>query len=155
MVSSSYMKRKGLFLVAVSLTIFVIGLVLQPFHAVVFLTRNSKVTIEVNGSPVNGEMLEGQLAAIVTTRVPGKAHSYRIFFEGDTDFNGDTGFVIDCHTWVAPDFPLLLEAADYPPCNILSEDVYKDRRWPVFRRQHSLEFAASGGATIRIRERHK
>jgi len=95
-------------------------------------------------------VLEGSLTTIVTRRDAGKAHSYRLFFEGDTDSTGGTGFVIDCHTWLAPRVPFLLEAGNYPPCNILSDDVYKDRRWPLFRRGKFIEFTPSAQSTIKI-----
>jgi hypothetical protein len=100
------MKRKGLIvatLVAVSI-IFFSYLFLRSTNAVAFLVRNRKATVEVNGKPVQGEILDGRLSAIATRRDDGKAHSYRLFFEGDTDSNGDTGWVIDCHAWVAPQF---------------------------------------------------
>jgi hypothetical protein len=63
--------------------------------------------------------------------------------------------VIDCHAWVAPRLPFLLEAANYPPCNILSEDVYKDRCWTLFRRGQSIEFMTDDLSTIRIGKRSK
>jgi hypothetical protein len=151
------MKRKGLIvatLVTLSI-IFASYLVLRSANAVAFLVRNRKATVEVNGKPVQGEILDGRLSAIVTRRDDGKAHSYRLFFEGDTDSNGDTGWVIDCHAWVAPRLPMLLEVANYPPCNILSDDVYKDRRWPLFRRGCFIEFVAGDLSTIRIRLRNE
>ncbi len=128
---------------------------LRSSGTVALLTLNKRVTIEVNGAPVPGEMLKGTRTAIVTRRDSGKRHSYRLFFEGDTDSTGDTGWVIDCHAWVAPRLPFLLEVANYPPCNILSEDVYKDRRWPLFRRGHFIEFVTNDGSTIRIGQRNR
>lgn len=50
--------------------------------------------------------------------------------------------MIDCHAWVAFRLPFLLEVP-YTPPNILSEDVYKDRRWPLLRRGHFIEFMTS------------
>src|SRR5690349_9943503 len=96
---------------------------LRSSGAVALLTLNRSAIIEVNGGPVPGEMLEGRVTAIVTRRDRIRSHSYRLFFEGDTDTTGDTGWVIDCHAWVAPRLPFLLEVGDYPPCNILSVDV--------------------------------
>ena len=128
---------------------------LRSSGTVALLTLNRSARIEVNGTPVPGEMLEGTLTAIVTRRDSGKRHSYRLFFEGDTDSTGNAGWVIDCHAWVAPRFPMLLEAGNYPPCNLLSEDVYKDRRWPLIRRGLSLEFVTSDLSTVRIGHRHK
>jgi len=130
-------------------------LYLRSSVAVELLTLYKGATIEVNGAPVPGEMLKGTRTAIVTRRDSGKRHSYRLFFEGDTDSVGDTGWVIDCHAWVAPRLPFLLEVANYPPCNILSEDVYKDRRWPLFRRGHFIEFVTSDRSTFRIGWRNR
>jgi hypothetical protein len=150
------MKNKGLFAAAlVVLSVLARCVFLRFYNAVALLTRNRSATIEVNGAPVQGEILDGRLTAIVTRRDPGKAHSYRLFFEGDTDSNGDTGFVIDCHAWVAPHLPFLLEVANYPPCNILSEDVYKDRRWPLVRKGQFIEFLTDSLSTVRIGERSK
>ena len=145
------MKKKVLIVVAiVVLSILWAGAFLHSYNAVSYLSRNRHSTVQVNGTPVDGDVLEGRLTAIVTRRDAGKAHSYRLFFEGDTDSAGDTGFVIDCHTWLAPRVPFLLEAANYPPCNILSDDVYKDRRWPLFRKGKFIEFATSEQSTIKI-----
>lgn len=150
------MKNKRPFAVAL-VTLFVLALAacafLRSYNAVALLTRNRSATIEVNGALVQGEILDGRLTAIVTRRDAGKAHSYRLFFEGDTDSKGDTGFVIDCHAWVAPRLPFLLEVANYPPCNILSEDVYKNRRWPLVRRGQFIEFLTDDLSTIRIGKR--
>ncbi|SRR6266849_3530790 len=149
--------KTGRLLVALFAFLFVVVVCvyLRSSGAVALLTLRRGATIEVNGAPVPGEMLEGRLTAIVTRRDRKKRHSYRLFFEGDTDSTGDMGWVIDCHAWVAPRLPLLLEVADYPPCNILSEDVYRDRRWPLFRRGHFIEFVTSNRSTIRIGQRNK
>jgi hypothetical protein len=148
------MKNKGWLAVAlVVLTVIATCAFLHSYHAVALLTRNKSTTIEVNGARVQGEILDGRLTAIVTRRDPGKVHSYRLFFKGDVDPNGETGFVIDCHALVAPRLPFLLEVANYPPCNILSEDVYKDRRRTLFRRGQFIEFGTDGFSTIRIGER--
>jgi hypothetical protein len=150
------MQRKALIAVVLAV-LSILGAIafLRSYNAVSFLTRNRRATIEVNGAPVQGDVLEGRLTAIVTTRDGGKDHSYRLFFEGDTDSTGDTGFVIDCHGWLAPRLPFLLEVANYPPCNILSEDVYKDRRWPIFRRGKFIEFVTNDQSTIRIGQRSR
>jgi hypothetical protein len=138
----------------VVLSILATVAILRSYRAIALLTRNRYATIEANNVPAQGDILEGNQTAIVTRRDPGKVHSYRLFFEGDTDSTGDTGFVIDCHAWVAPRLPFLLEVPNYPPCNILSEDVYKDRRWPLLRRGHFVEFATSDGSTIRSGQRN-
>ncbi len=156
MVSLLSMKRKVLSVIVLGgLSILAACAFLRSHRAIALLTRNGNATIEVNSALVQGEMLEGSLTAIVTRRDPGKEHSYRLFFEGDTDSTGDTGFVIDCHAWVAPRLPFLLEVPNYPPCNILSEDVYKDRRWPLLRRGHFIEFMTSDRSTIKIGQRNK
>ena len=150
------MEKKRVFLVALlPLSILAAGAYLRSVNAVAFLIRNRNAIIEVNGVRVRGEVLEGRLTAIVTRRDSGKPHSYRIFFEGDADATGDTGFVVDCHAWIAPRLPFLLEAGNYPPCNILSEDVYNDRRWPLFNRAHFIEFVTRDRTTIRIGKRNK
>jgi hypothetical protein len=149
--------KTGRLLVASFAFLFVVVayIYLRSSGAVGLLTLNRSAVIEVNGTRVPGEMLEGRLTAIVTRRDRNKRHSYRLFFEGDTDSTGDTGWVIDCHTWVAPRLPFLLEVPNYPPCNILSDDVYKDRRWPLFRRGIFIEFMTSDLSTIRISHRNK
>jgi hypothetical protein len=139
----------------VFLFVVIVCVYLRSSGAVALLTLNRSAMIEVNGAPVPGEMLEGRLTAIVTMRDRSKSHSYRLFFEGDTDSTGDTGWVIDCHAWVAPRLPFLLEVGDYPPCNILSEDVYQDRRWPLFHRGRFIEFVTSDRSTIRIGQRNR
>ena len=150
------MEKKRLFLVVLlPLSILAAGAYLRSVDAVAFLIRNRKAIIQVNGAAVRGEVLEGTLTAIITRRDAGQVHSYRIFFEGDIDATGNTGWVIDCHTWIAPRLPFLIEAANYPPCNILSEDVYNDRRWPLFHRGRFIEFVTSDRTTIRIGERNK
>jgi hypothetical protein len=149
-------KNKGPLAVAlVALFAFAAFAFLRSYNAVALLTRNKSATIEVDGARVQGEILDGKLTAIVTRRDPGKVHSYRLFFKGNTDPTGEAGFVIDCHAWVAPRLPFLPEVANYPPCNILSEDVYKDRRWTLFRRGPFIEFGTDKLSTIRIGVRNK
>ena len=87
-----------------------------------FLVLNRRATIGVNGALVQGELLEGHTAAITTIRDAGKKHSYALFFEGDTDFTGDMGFVVDCGEWVAPHLPLLPVTQNYPPCRRIIGD---------------------------------
>ena len=150
------MEKKRIFLVALlPVSILAAGAYLRSINAVALLVRNKQAIVEVNGVPVRGEVLEGRLTAIVTRRDTGKTHSYRIFFDGDVDATGDAGFVVDCHAWIAPRLPFLLETANYPPCNILSEDVYKDRRWPLFDRGRFIEFVINDRTTIRIDKRNK
>jgi len=87
-----------------------------------YLAIKRGLTIEVNGTVVRGEVLEGRMTAIVTTRDGGKEHSYKLFFAGDTDMTGNMGFVADCHRWVSPHFPFLLETRHYPRCKSLRVD---------------------------------
>ena len=77
------------------LFVLLVCVYLRSSGTVGLLTLNRSARIEVNGTPVPGEMLEGTLTAIVTRRDSGKRHSYRLFFEGDTDSTGNTGWVID------------------------------------------------------------
>jgi hypothetical protein len=145
------MKKKVLILAPLGvLSILCAGALLRSYNAVSYLSRNRHATIQVNGAPVDGDVLVGKLTAIITRRDAGKAHSYRVFFETDTDSLGNNGFVIDCRTWLAPRVPFLIEAANYPPCNILSDDVYKDRRWPLSRRGKFIEFTTNEQSTVRI-----
>jgi len=104
------MKRKWLLLVTSALLISIAtsGFLLVS-NRVAFLTVNTRARIELNGAPVAGEILENHVNAVVTTRIGNNAHSYRLFFEGDTDFTGDMGSVVDCKKWAAPRVPVLLE----------------------------------------------
>lgn len=82
-----------------------------------YLVLKKGVTLEVNGTPVRGEMLSGRAIAIVTRRDAGKEHSFQLFFAGDVDMKGDMGSVADCNQWVAPNLPLLIVTRHYPPCD--------------------------------------
>jgi len=118
-----------------------------------YLVLNRRVTIEVNGAPVQGEMLEGRATAIVTRRDAGKEHSYRLFFAGDTDTTGDIGFVVDCHRWLAPHSSFLLETRRYPPCDARLEDGFKPWGWPLIDKSNSMLFVTNDRSTIRINRR--
>jgi hypothetical protein len=84
----------------VILIMFAIGwLVLSS--RVAYFTLERRLRIEVDGVPVEGEILGNRFSAIVTRRDAGKKHSYQLFYEGDVDFTGDMGSVSDCHQWVA------------------------------------------------------
>jgi hypothetical protein len=117
---------------------------------VAYLTLDRRLTIEVNGTPVEGEILRNRVAAIVTRRDAGKKHSYQLLFEGDTDFTGDMGSVVDCHEWVAPHLPLLLETRSYPPCKRLPEDELELRRWPLIWQGNSMQFVTKDHTTISV-----
>jgi hypothetical protein len=115
-----------------------------------FLVLNSRATIGVNGALAQGELLEGHTAAIVTIREAGKKHSYALFFEGDTDFTGDMGFVVDCGQWVAPHLPLLLVTRNYPPCRRVFGGASDPGRWPLIDKGKSVQFALKDQSTITI-----
>jgi hypothetical protein len=116
-----------------------------------FLVLNTHAIIEVNGAPVKGEVLEGRATAIVTTRSPGRNHSYRLFFEGDTDVTGDMGSVVDCDQWVAPRLPFLPETRNYPPCKNPFNDSSRARRWPLINKGKFMQFDLKDQSAIRIR----
>jgi hypothetical protein len=117
------------------------------------LLKKSQVAVEVNGTRVSGDMFEGTRHAIVTRRDARKQHSYRLFFEVDTDASGDTGFVVDCPNWVAPGFPVLLETSSYPPCPIPSQEEGPYGRWRLVRSGQYLQFVTPSRETFKIRVR--
>jgi hypothetical protein len=60
------MKNKGLFAAALVVLSVLAGCVfLRFYNAVALLTRNRSATIEVNGAPVQGEILDGRLTVWV------------------------------------------------------------------------------------------
>jgi hypothetical protein len=117
---------------------------------VAYLALNRRSTIEVNGTPVPGEIFSNRSRAIVTRRDKNKQRSYRLFFEGDTDFTGDMGFVVDCGPWVAPHLPLLLETRNYPPCNRSFGAVSDSGRWPLIDKGKSMQFVLKDQTIITI-----
>ena len=117
---------------------------------VAYFTLDRRLRIEVNGVPVEGEILGNRVSAIVTRRDAGKKHSYQLFYEGDVDLTGDMGSVADCHRWVAPHFPFLLQTRSYPPCKRLPEDELGLRRWPLMVRGHSMQFVTKDHSTISV-----
>jgi hypothetical protein len=88
----------GLGIIALGLAAFAIG---DCYFAgsLRFLKLDTNPKISVNGAAVPGELLVGQTTAVVTVRDTDKAHSYQLFFEGDTDFTGDMGSLVDCGAW--------------------------------------------------------
>jgi len=136
-----------------ALTVIVV-VVLAPWlgfsGSVAYLTLDRRLTIEVNGTPVEGEILSNRITAIVTRRDAGKKHSYQLLFEGDIDFTGDMGSVVDCHEWVAPRLPFLLETRSYPPCKRLPEDEFALGRWPLIWRGNSIQFVTKDRTTISL-----
>lgn len=115
-----------------------------------FLVLNSRATIGVKGALVQGELREGHAAAIVTMREAGKKHSYALFFEGDTDFTGDMGFVVDCGQWVATHLPLSLVTRNYPPCRRVFGGASDPGRLPLIDKGKSMQFVLKDQSTITI-----
>jgi len=148
-ISSMTKRRSLLFALAVLVIASVIGW-LGLSRRIVFLTLDRRLKVEVNGMPVEGEIFRNRVTAIVTRRDAGKKHSYQLLFEGDTDFTGDMGSVVDCHEWVAPHLPFLLETRRYPPCKRLPEDELALRRWPLIRRGNSMQFVTKDRSTISV-----
>jgi|SRR5689334_12076025 hypothetical protein len=151
MVSKVTMVKKR---VAVVATICVVAAL-----AVTWMVRSGKIaflslerhrTIRVNGTPVPGEILGNKFTAIVTRRDEGKQHSYQLFFEGDTDFTGDMGFIVDCGQSVAPQVPLLVETSNYPSCKRLLGDVSDTGRWPLIDKGKSMQFALEDQTILAI-----
>lgn len=150
-VSVSSMTKRWILLSVV--TIMVIAFVaawLCFSGGVACLTLDRRLEIEVNGVPAQGEVLRNRVTAIVTIRKAGEKHSYELFFEGDTDLTGDMGSVVDCHEWVAPRSPLLLETRNYPPCKRLRKDETALHRWPLIRRGNSMQFVTNDHSTISL-----
>jgi hypothetical protein len=89
-----------------------------PYYSgkAIYLVLYRHAVIEVNGVRVPGAVLATRNVALITRRDSGHEHSYLLAFEGDVDMEGDMGAAIDCHSWVAPRFPLLIVTKDYPPC---------------------------------------
>jgi hypothetical protein len=139
-------KRRFLFAVLTFLLIaLAIGWLVLPSR-VEYLTLDRRLRIEVNGVPVEGELLGNRFSAIVTIRDAGKKHSYQLFYAGDVDMTGDMGFVVDCRQWVAPHFPMLLQTRNYPPCTRLPGDEYCS----LLRREHSMQFVTKDHSTISV-----
>lgn len=114
------------------------------------LALDRRWTIEVNGTPVAGEILSNRVTAIVTRRDKGRQRSYRLFFEGDTDRTGDMGFVVDCGSWVAPHLPLLPQTRHYPPCERSFGGVSDPGRWPLIDKGKSMQFVLKDQTIITI-----
>lgn len=116
-----------------------------------FLIVNRNASIELNGTPVRGEILTGRTNALVTIREPGKGHSYQLFFEGDTDFTGDMGSVADCGPWVAPHFPVIPETQNYPPCKNVTDAKSQAKRWPLMDEGKAMRFLMPDSSTVTIK----
>jgi hypothetical protein len=73
--------------------------------------------IEVNGIPVQADVLVGRLSTVVTRRDKGKEHSYLLLYASDVDYSGTIGQARDCRNWVAPKLPILIRTSTYPIVN--------------------------------------
>ena len=117
---------------------------------IAYLTLDRRLRIEVNGMPVKGETLLNGFTAIVTRRDSGNEHSYLLSFAGDIDFTGNMGYAVDCHEWVAPHLPFLIETRSYPPCKQLPQDGTALWGWPLYHRNNSMQFVTKDHSTIKI-----
>ena len=115
-----------------------------------YLVLHRHSIIELNGSPVPGDLLEGPATTLLTIRTTGKEHSYLLLFEGDTDRNGDMGSVRDCASWLAPRVPFLPRTKGYPPWESFSGNTPQSR-WPVLDKGRSMEFTLRDLSRIDIR----
>lgn len=66
------------------------------------LAANRTAKVEVSGRPTEADVLVGRATMLVKLREPRKERSYQLKFEGDTDYAGDTGSVVNCDGWTAP-----------------------------------------------------
>jgi len=102
-------------------------------------TRDKKVVI--HGSAIQADVLVGRSSALVTRRDNGQEHSYLLLYAGDVDQTGDMGYVLDCHNWVAPRMPVLIETEGYPNCT-------SEHYVPIIARGLSEEFVDVNGDTL-------
>ena len=115
-----------------------------------FLILDTRASFEKNDKPVRGEILRGHATAVVTIRNDGTAHSFLLFFAGDTDQMGDVGVALDCRRWVAPHLPLLFETRNYPPCGDPLEHMSQGQRIRLINKGESIFFVLPDQSTIRI-----
>jgi hypothetical protein len=117
---------------------------------VTYLALDRRLSIEINGVTVEGEIYSNRVTAILTRRDTGKEHSYQLLFEGDIDSTGDMGSVIDCREWVAPHLPFILKTRGYPPCKRTQADDLPHGRWPLIHRGNSMQFVTKDGSTVSV-----
>ena len=138
-------KRRFLLAALTVLLALTIGWLVLPGRLACFIL-DKRLRIEVNGVPVEGELVGNRFSAIVTIGNAGKKHSYQLLYAGDVDKTGDMGQVVDCQQWVAPHFPLLLQRRNYPPCKRLPDDEYVS----LLSKRHSMKFVTKDHSTISI-----
>ena len=114
---------------------------------IAYLTLDRRHKIYVNGAPVEGEFLSNGFTTIVTRRDPGNVHSFQLFFAGDIDFTGNIGLVGDCHEWVAPHLPILIQTRSYPPCDV---EMRNEHAPGLVQLANSMQFVTKSGSTISI-----
>lgn len=115
---------------------------------------NRRVTIEVNGQPVPGGILEGRIySAIVTRRDSGKQHSYLLSYAGDVDPSGNIGFVSDCQNWVSPRFPIFIVTPKFAECKASPEERGADWRWSLRYSDKGEKFVTKNGEVITVNRR--
>ncbi|MGC1904051.1 MAG: hypothetical protein WA715_09550 [Candidatus Acidiferrum sp.] len=105
-------------------------------------------TVQADGAPVVAEVLDGTSTALVTMRESKGQPSYLLKFEGDTEWTGDTGSVLNCDEWVAPRMPILLISKHSPPCIKASPNGLPRRS--LIRKNGFLQFVTDDQRTIRI-----
>jgi hypothetical protein len=143
--------RRQILTVAALLMLLLVCAWLALSGKVSYFVLNRDATITLNGTRVPGRVLNGRATAIVTTLQAGKEHSYQLLFAGDTDFTGNIGNVVDCHDWVAPRFPVLIETWDYPPC--VTRENPESKGWPLTNKASGMQFVTKDGQTIALRLR--
>jgi len=117
-----------------------------------FLLRLRRITVEVNGVAVDGDVYGHRFVSVVTRRDPGKQHSYLLSSAGDIDPAGNLGSVTDCHDWVAPRLPLLIQTRSYPPCLVRPDEAKRRWIWTLTPYPHGVKFVTPEHETIVIRE---
>ena len=93
------------------------------------IVKNDAWSVNLNGTPTQAEWLDDIHGynrrpivhgiavpgpVILTLRSGSSAHSYRLYFDSDSDFSGTIGSVMDCGTWVAPRLPAWFVTDRYP-----------------------------------------
>ena len=119
------------------------------------LYRDRNLLIEVNGTQVDGDVLDYKFLAVVTRRDAGKNHSYVIAYAGDLDMEGNIGTVFDCQDWVAPRIWILpITAKTFRSCRIIPRQP--NRCWGLcLAKEDAAQFSTSEGDTITLRRNSK